>query len=118
MTPSQKLARARHCFQAWLKQENDTEIRETIQIRPETDAAPWSESVFICDGFYRGRRFRTENASAIWFTEEDELKIQNAEGSVVATLSSSDMEAQFQTSHSDSQTGTQTESPTPLRRAA
>ncbi|MFG0267252.1 MAG: hypothetical protein ACF8AM_19190 [Rhodopirellula sp. JB055] len=114
MTPSQKLARARHCFQAWLNTQPREDSPETISIRPDESKTPWSESVFICDGFYRGRRFRTDSVSAIWFTEEDELKIHDADGACVATLSAAEMQAQFAAVQSQTDS-TQTE---PLRRAA
>ncbi|KLU03849.1 hypothetical protein RISK_004256 [Rhodopirellula islandica] len=114
MTPSQKLARARHCFQAWLNTQPAEDSPDTIQIRPSEPQAEWSESVFICDGFYRGRRFRTDSTSAIWFTEEDELKIHDEDGSCVETLSSAEMEAQFAAAQPQTDTA-QTE---PLRRAA
>lgn len=114
MTPSQKLARARHCFQAWLNAQPEEDSPETIQIRPSETKVEWSESVFICDGFYRGRRFRTDSASAIWFTEEHELKIHDADGACVATLTSAEMEAQF----SAAQPQTDTAQTEPMRRAA
>jgi hypothetical protein len=114
MTPSQKLARARHCFQAWLNDQPREDSPETISIHPDESKSTWSESVFICDGFYRGRRFRTDSVSAIWFTEEDELKIHDADGACVATLSSPEMQAQF----AAAQPQTDTSPMEPLRRAA
>ncbi|MEM8910217.1 MAG: hypothetical protein AAGC97_00510 [Planctomycetota bacterium] len=60
MTPTQRLERARTCFQRFCKARDDD---SPIQ---------WSENVYIASGFYVGRRLTTESRSGIWFAEEDE----------------------------------------------
>jgi hypothetical protein len=44
-----------------------TEVRETILIR---------------DGGYCGRRFENDQAAAVWFVEEDQLKVYRADGTI------------------------------------
>jgi len=57
----------------------------------------WRESVMIYDGFYRGRKFVASEFTGIWFIEEDELKIQNADGVPVASLDEAKMAAIIRT---------------------
>lgn len=73
MTPSQKLARARNCVYDFCR---DQFPDEETQLR---------DSIFINDGFYRGRRFRSDKISAIWFAEEDQLKIHSLDGACLAS---------------------------------
>jgi hypothetical protein len=40
------------------------------------------EAILIRDGFYCGRCFECESLQAIWFVEEDQLKIYNEQGVV------------------------------------
>ena len=56
---------------AQLGQIEQGEIRETILIR---------------DGYYCGRRFETDAASAVWFVEENQVKVYRADGTVVHVL--------------------------------
>jgi len=51
----------------------------------------------IYDGFYRGRKFVASEFTGIWFIEEDELKIQNADGVPVASLDEAKMAAIIRT---------------------
>jgi len=72
MTNSQRLASVRRCLELWLDSQQcdtDAEIRDSVLIR---------------DGFYVGRRFQLGNFSAVWFMEQDEVKVRDASGSVVA----------------------------------
>ena len=43
------------------------------------------EAILIRDGFYCGRRYECESLQAIWFVEEDQLKIYNEQGVVQKT---------------------------------
>ncbi len=79
MTPSQKLTRARNCVHAYCHEQFP---EETIELQ---------DSIFISDGFYRGRRFRCDQASAVWFAEEDQLKIHTPEGACVASWDAAEM---------------------------
>ena len=47
-----------------------------------SDGTPPRESVLLRDGIYCGRRFEAEHGDALWFFEEDELKIIGADGRV------------------------------------
>ena len=79
MTPSQQLARARNCVKLCFQEHVG-------------DATPeFHESIFICDEFYRGRRFRSEILSAVWFAEEDELKVHSADGDCLVSLNATEM---------------------------
>lgn len=44
------------------------------------------ETILIRDGFYCGRRFTVAQAHAIWFCEEDQLKLYGADGAVIVVL--------------------------------
>jgi hypothetical protein len=44
------------------------------------------ETILIRDGSYCGRRFENDHATAIWFVEEDQLKVYHADGSVARVL--------------------------------
>lgn len=79
MTPSQKLTRARNCVHAYCHEQFP---EETIELH---------DSIFISDGFYRGRRFRCEQATAVWFAEEDQLKIHMPDGACVASWNAAEM---------------------------
>lgn len=38
------------------------------------------ESILIHDGNYCGRRFETEGAHAVWFVEENQIKVTSGDG--------------------------------------
>lgn len=82
MTPSQQLARARNCVKLCFQEQAGSQEGVTPEFR---------ESIFVCEGFYRGRRFRNERISAVWFAEEDELKVHAADGNCVASLNAAQM---------------------------
>ncbi len=84
MTPSQKLSRARNCVLAFCREQFPG---ETIELR---------DSVFICNEFYRGRRFRSEQISAVWFTEEDQVKIHAPDGTCLATWDADELAERVQ----------------------
>jgi hypothetical protein len=44
------------------------------------------ETILIRDGGYCGRRFETDEASAIWFVEENQIKVYQADGSLVRVI--------------------------------
>ena len=84
MTPSQKLSRARNCVLTFCQERFPG---ETIELR---------DSVFICDEFYRGRRFRCDQISAVWFMEEDQVKIHAPDGTCLATWDANELAERFQ----------------------
>ena len=68
MTNSERLDNVRKCLYQWI----------ITQDAPEVDGSSpeiQSESMLIRDEFFCGRCFRTEAYRAVWFLEEDELKI-------------------------------------------
>ncbi|MGV3486959.1 MAG: hypothetical protein ACO1RT_21265 [Planctomycetaceae bacterium] len=74
MTNSQRLAEVRRCIDRWLETQGvdgDVEMHESVLIR---------------DGFYVGRRFKMSPYQAVWFMEEDEVKIHAADGQTLARL--------------------------------
>jgi len=76
MTNSQRLAAVRRCLDRWLEnQQSDGDIEI-------------SDAVLIRGGFYVGRTFQLGTYRAVWFMEDDEVKIHDAAGSVVAKLDS------------------------------
>ena len=94
MTPSQQLARARNCVRTYFAEGQIDENRANgrSQPSPETNCdAEFRESILICEGFYRGRRFRSRTLTAVWFAEEDELKIHTITGELVASLNAEAM---------------------------
>ncbi len=50
-----------------------------LAVEIDTD---WRESILIQDGYYCGRRFECNGLKAIWFVEEDQVKIYDRDGSV------------------------------------
>ena len=76
MTNSQRLAAVRRCLDRWLEEQHaggDIEIGDAVLIR---------------DGFYVGRRFQLGKFQAVWFMEEDEVKIHDATGALLVRLDS------------------------------
>jgi len=55
----------------------DSELRETILIR---------------NGGYCGRRFETDTAAAIWFVEENQLKVFRADGTLARVVQPIDIQ--------------------------
>ncbi|TWU48715.1 hypothetical protein Poly51_46170 [Rubripirellula tenax] len=72
MTNSQRLATVRNCFLRWMS----AEIGQTSGGNDDSDGPQiQTESVLIRDEFFCGRRFRAATHRAVWFIEEDTLKI-------------------------------------------
>ena len=86
MTNSQRLAIVRACLTRWL----DAPCQSHAEASPEAAQPPrdptFAESILIRDGFYCGRRFDAGSHRAIWFLEEDELKIFTHAGQLAAVL--------------------------------
>lgn len=84
MTNSQRLANVRVALQHWLARHVES---------PAGEVAPagslqrlGSESILIRGGFYCGRRFDAGTHHAVWFVEEDELKIYELSGQLVCSM--------------------------------
>ena len=82
MTNSQRLSNVRNAFTQWLKSQDGEPDRIT----------PGSESIVIRGGFYCGRRFNAQSHHAMWFLEEDELKIFDSAGQIVCSMHSSEID--------------------------
>ncbi len=102
MTNSQRLIAVREYLRTWFLDRNEE--------------AEWevTESIMIRDGFYCGRNFRFATHRAVWFVEEEQVKIYGPDGALLETFSSADIPQpattlKFQPAPSDS---------TPVRRAA
>jgi hypothetical protein len=83
MTNSQRLSSVRNALRQWIseRQPDASDLHEAA-----------SEAMLIRDGFFCGRRFRFSNYQAVWFLEEDELKIRDLAGSVLALLGTSEID--------------------------
>ncbi|HBJ35811.1 MAG TPA: hypothetical protein DDZ51_13905 [Planctomycetaceae bacterium] len=83
MTNSQRLSSVRSALRQWIseRQPDATDLHEAA-----------SEAMLIRDGFFCGRRFRFENYQAVWFLEEDEVKIRDTDGNVLAMLRSNEID--------------------------
>jgi len=77
MTNSQRLSSVRGALRMWIAERHPDRTDDT---------EPASEAMLIRDGFFCGRRFRFQNYHAVWFLEEDELKIRDLDGNAVALL--------------------------------
>ncbi len=77
MSNSKRLAAVRAHFRDWL-----AEHATSADGRPKIA----SESLLVRNGFYRGRSFDAGSHRAVWFIEEDQLKIHGPEGDVVASF--------------------------------
>lgn len=71
------MAIVRACLIRWLQQHTEAADSECI----------CRESILIRNDFYCGRQFHSTDHHAIWFIEEDELKIYDADREVVAVFS-------------------------------
>ena len=83
MTNSQRLATVRACFLAWLAAE-----QKGVATPGDSERVIVRESILIRNEFYCGRRFHTAGYHAVWFIEEDELKIYRHSGELACVLSS------------------------------
>ncbi|WP_153556251.1 hypothetical protein [Roseimaritima sediminicola] len=79
MTNSQRLAAVREHLRAWYDR--------------QANAQPWeaTESILVREGFYCGRTFRFADHRAVWFVEEEEVKIYAADGSLLEVFSTENL---------------------------
>ena len=83
MTNSQRLASVRKRLEQWLRKQA---VSNADDMRSETAPRIYSESILIREGFYCGRQFNAGAYRAVWFMEEDELKISDRNGKWVCSL--------------------------------
>tara|TARA_R110002049_G_scaffold2750_2_gene21556 strand:- start:374141 stop:374608 length:468 start_codon:yes stop_codon:yes gene_type:complete len=79
MTNSQRLAAVRMRLEQWLHEQSGAQDESSPKIL--------GESILIRDGFYCGRQFDAGDYRAVWFMEEDELKIASSDGKWLCSLS-------------------------------
>jgi hypothetical protein len=86
MTNSQRLATVRERLIRWMA---DHVAPDDADAAADSQPSPIQrESILIRDGFYCGRRFDLGTHRAVWFLEEDEVKIYGGEGKLLGVLSS------------------------------
>lgn len=74
MTTSQRLSAVRRLLELWCRD------------RQPDAAEEMSESILIRDGYYCGRRFKWGTLSAVWFAEEDQIKLFDDDGQLIESL--------------------------------
>lgn len=74
MTNSQRLSVVRRLLESWWR-ERQPDAAEEIR-----------ESILIRDGYYCGRRFIYGALSAVWFAEEDQIKLYDQDGQLSESL--------------------------------
>ncbi|MEM8670796.1 MAG: hypothetical protein AAGG48_24930 [Planctomycetota bacterium] len=77
MTNSQRLAIVRACLQQWLQDNDENHSGSSPILR---------ESILVRNDFFCGRQFHSEAHRAVWFIEEDQLKIYDQDRRVVAVF--------------------------------
>lgn len=85
MTNSQRLATVRVRLLRWLA---DQQVGGDLSVENPI----LSESILIRNEFYCGRRFHTSTHQAVWFIEEDELKIYKENGELACVFSGNEIE--------------------------
>ena len=88
MTNSQRLATVRERFLHWLQNANPG----SLHTEPD-DSLILRESMLIRDEYFCGRKFIGEHYNAVWFIEEDVLKIYQAEGPLELVLRGAEIDA-------------------------
>ncbi len=98
MTNSQRLATVRAALEHWLSC-RDAERDENQQAKNDShETRGKTESLLIRGGFYCGRRFDFGSHQAIWFLEEDQIKIHDQDGRILCTMSSNEIDRWARTS--------------------
>lgn len=78
MTNSQRLSIVRRLLESWWRE------------RQPGAAEEMRESILIRDGYYCGRRFLCGSLSAVWFAEEDQIKLFDQDGQLIESLAIED----------------------------
>lgn len=68
-------------------------VQQSLQELGIADAGELEETILIRNGFYCGRRFATSGAHAVWFAEENQLKIYGELGAVLRVIHQADQQA-------------------------
>ena len=83
MTNSQRLSAVRDALRGWLL----THLPENPRA-----ADPVGEAMLIQDGCFCGRRFRFPEHAAVWFLEEDEVKVRDLQGNLMVCFHGSQVD--------------------------
>ncbi|WP_442507086.1 hypothetical protein SH528x_005983 [Novipirellula sp. SH528] len=86
MTNSQRLETVRTRLCQWINDQGEAAGQENAH------STILSESLLIRDGFFCGRCFRTEAFRAVWFIEEDQLKIYSNSGNLECVFDSNEID--------------------------
>lgn len=92
MTNSQRLSAVRTALRKWISDRHPDQ---------SNCDRPLSEAILIRNGYFCGRRFRFQLYHAVWFLEEDEVKIHTPQGEVVARLAANEIDALVHAWHQD-----------------
>jgi len=93
MTNSQRLAIVRSSLLRWLEEHHDAAANDLDAFQASSsDNAITSESILVRNDFFCGRRFRTATHNAVWFIEEDQLKIYQNDGQLLAVLTGTEID--------------------------
>jgi len=68
-------------------------VRETFASHGTDSLDDWCETILIRDGYYCGRRFTCGDLRAIWFIEENSLKIFSQEVGLLCSQSVAEVES-------------------------
>jgi hypothetical protein len=88
MTNSQRLATVRSAIEGYLATQADQPNGLS-----EIDTVINAESILIRNEYYCGRRFRTTTHRAVWFIDEDQVKIYSADNLLCCVLSAEEIDA-------------------------
>jgi hypothetical protein len=105
MTNSQRLAKVRESLINWLENQEPSHAIEAPTVghdSPPDSSAPAieRESILVRDEFFCGRRFYTADHHAVWFIEEDQLKIYHNSGELLCSLVGEEIDHQASESES------------------
>tara|TARA_B100000674_G_C37544075_1_gene779755 strand:+ start:159 stop:413 length:255 start_codon:yes stop_codon:yes gene_type:complete len=68
-------------------------IEKTFASLSETPNQILAESLLIRDGHYCGHKFANAALTAVWFHEEDQIKVHNKDGQLLLVVKPSETEA-------------------------
>ena len=106
MTNSQRLETVRNRLTRWIAESGDSnadgsDLNGSDPSGAGVDDKIVRETMLIREEFYVGRRFYAGSHSAVWFIEEDELKIFGPENELLCVLSSAQIDEPADESASD-----------------
>jgi hypothetical protein len=94
MTNSQRLAKVRSRLLQWIANEASGSAPDESVSNQSPEPTILRESILIRDDFFCGRRFYTADHHAVWFIEQDELKIYGNDGDLLCVLAGGEIESE------------------------